>query len=133
MRECYESVCFRCLKKGEIHSEHIKPLTLYPEQCLNFNNLQFLCRECNLARSNSNSCRYKKILKENPSIPSNEAVALYAKKWDRFFPIKEKKARAEIVKRIKKPREERISIGSVPIISKSFVPKTIIRKNKAGG
>lgn len=47
-REC-------CLCKAtnvEIHVDHIKPKSKYPELAFELNNLQILCRECNLGKSN---------------------------------------------------------------------------------
>lgn len=41
----------RCMKCGatntELHVDHIRPRSMYPELSLDPNNLQVLCRECN--------------------------------------------------------------------------------------
>lgn len=40
-------------KEGAIlHVDHIKPRSLFPELATNIKNLQILCRECNLGKSN---------------------------------------------------------------------------------
>jgi 5-methylcytosine-specific restriction endonuclease McrA len=45
--------CACCAKtEGEMHVDHIKPRSKYPELELDFNNLQILCRDCNLGKSN---------------------------------------------------------------------------------
>ncbi len=38
----------------KIHVDHIKPRSKYPELELDFQNLQILCEDCNLGKSNSN-------------------------------------------------------------------------------
>jgi hypothetical protein len=45
--------CGRSPKDGVIiHVDHIKPRSVYPELSLDFSNLQVLCEECNLGKSN---------------------------------------------------------------------------------
>ena len=48
---------FKCLPCGasntELHVDHIKPISKYPELAFSFNNLQVLCRDCNLSKSNN--------------------------------------------------------------------------------
>ncbi len=48
-RKCM--VCFRT--NIEIHVDHIKPRSLYPDLELDPENLQVLCRDCNLGKSNT--------------------------------------------------------------------------------
>lgn len=49
----YGFMCMACYRKGvELHVDHIKPVSIHPELRLNPNNLQVLCRECNLGKSN---------------------------------------------------------------------------------
>jgi 5-methylcytosine-specific restriction endonuclease McrA len=49
----YGRVCMLCKKtKGAMHVDHIKPRSKYPEFELSFDNLQVLCKECNLGKSN---------------------------------------------------------------------------------
>lgn len=36
----------------QIHVDHIKPLSIYPELSLSFENLQLLCIDCNQGKSN---------------------------------------------------------------------------------
>jgi 5-methylcytosine-specific restriction endonuclease McrA len=53
----YESTCMCCGASreigAEIHVDHIYPRSLYPERALDFDNMQVLCRDCNLAKSNT--------------------------------------------------------------------------------
>ena len=50
-RKC--CLCGRTVKDGIIlHVDHIKPRSIYPEQQLELSNLQILCEDCNLGKSN---------------------------------------------------------------------------------
>lgn len=52
--------CLCCFATGvEIHVDHIKPLSLYPDLALNIDNLQTLCRACNLGKSNTDSIDWR--------------------------------------------------------------------------
>jgi len=55
--EKYECECMMCgrsprIHKVVIHVDHIKPRSFYPELSLEFNNMQLLCEDCNLGKSN---------------------------------------------------------------------------------
>ena len=53
----YPRICMLCGAHGPkvtIQVDHIKPKIKYPELALDFNNLQLLCRECNLGKSYKN-------------------------------------------------------------------------------
>lgn len=55
--EKYECKCMMCgrspkIHKIVIHVDHIKPRSKYPLLSLEFNNLQLLCEDCNLGKSN---------------------------------------------------------------------------------
>ena len=47
---------FKCLAcnstNTELHIDHIKPISKYPELVFDENNLQVLCKDCNLSKSN---------------------------------------------------------------------------------
>ena len=43
-----------------LHVDHIKPRSLHPELELDINNLQILCKDCNLGKSNKDSIDYRK-------------------------------------------------------------------------
>jgi len=48
----YGRKCMACSKtEGQMHVDHIKPRSRYPELELNFDNLQVLCRDCNMGKS----------------------------------------------------------------------------------
>ena len=48
----YGRQCMLCLATNtEIHVDHIKPRSKYPELELEMDNLQVLCRDCNLGKS----------------------------------------------------------------------------------
>lgn len=44
--------CQACGGAGEIHVDHIKPISKYPHLAYDINNLQVLCRLCNKGKSN---------------------------------------------------------------------------------
>jgi len=49
----YGGRCMLCGdQKSGMHVDHIKPRSKYPELALDINNLQVLCRDCNLGKSN---------------------------------------------------------------------------------
>lgn len=49
----YCCCCGRSPKDGVVlHVDHIKPRSLFPELALELDNLQILCEECNLGKSN---------------------------------------------------------------------------------
>lgn len=63
--------CMACGQNGEIHVDHIKPRSKFPELEKDPENLQVLCRDCNLGKKNefeddlrpgarSSSCRVDK-------------------------------------------------------------------------
>lgn len=48
----YGSVCMACGGTERLHVDHIKPASYYPKLMLDPNNLQVLCEDCNLGKSN---------------------------------------------------------------------------------
>lgn len=49
----YGFKCLACKSTDkEIHVDHIKPISKYPELTFDINNLQVLCKDCNLSKSN---------------------------------------------------------------------------------
>lgn len=51
----YKNICMCCGARPPdvvLHVDHIKPISLFPKLCLVFNNLQILCEQCNLGKSN---------------------------------------------------------------------------------
>lgn len=53
-----ERICVLCGSTKEIHVDHIKPRSKYPELQLNGDNLQLLCKKCNLGKSNRDETRF---------------------------------------------------------------------------
>lgn len=59
----YGKSCMKCGKtKACMHVDHIKPRSLFPKLELSFKNLQVLCKECNLEKSNLHFTDYRKVL-----------------------------------------------------------------------
>ena len=50
--EKYGAVCMCCNNTENIVVDHIKPITRFPHLKLKFDNLQVLCRDCNMGKSN---------------------------------------------------------------------------------
>lgn len=50
-------VCFT--ESGEMHVDHIKPISKYPELALISTNLQIMCKNCNLGKSNSDEIDWR--------------------------------------------------------------------------
>ncbi len=52
--------CMACNNKNkELHVDHIKPKSVYPELALVESNLQVLCKDCNLGKSNKYCDNFK--------------------------------------------------------------------------
>ena len=52
--DCSCKICGNTSEKGAVlHVDHIKPRSLYPELALDESNLQVLCEDCNIAKSNN--------------------------------------------------------------------------------
>lgn len=55
-------VCVLCrATSGEMHVDHIKPRSKYPHLELDPNNLQVLCRDCNLGKSNIDETDWRPV------------------------------------------------------------------------
>lgn len=48
----YGRKCMCCYSTNNLHVDHIKPISRFPELALIFNNLQVLCKDCNLGKLN---------------------------------------------------------------------------------
>jgi 5-methylcytosine-specific restriction endonuclease McrA len=58
----YGLKCMRCnAKNTELHVDHIKPRSKYKELELSIDNMQVLCKKCNLDKSNKHEIDYRKM------------------------------------------------------------------------
>lgn len=62
--EKYKCKCMMCGRSPKdhnivVHVDHIKPRSLYPELSLDFDNLQLLCEDCNIGKSNKYETDYR--------------------------------------------------------------------------
>jgi len=58
--KAYGRKCAFCkTTTGEMHVDHIKPRSLFPDLELVFENLQVLCRSCNIGKSNTEAVDYR--------------------------------------------------------------------------
>lgn len=56
----YGCKCMKCyVTNVEMHVDHIKPRSKHPKLELVFDNLQVLCRDCNMEKSNLNEIDYR--------------------------------------------------------------------------
>jgi len=63
----YEGRCMACKRDDQpLHVDHIKPRSKYPELMLVESNLQILCEDCNLGKSNIDETDWRKSKKEYP-------------------------------------------------------------------
>ena len=56
--QTYPAICTRCGNKNNLEVDHVKPRALYPKLELDFNNLQILCRDCNLLKGVKDSSEW---------------------------------------------------------------------------
>jgi len=60
--KCYGPICMKCGTKSKVmHVDHIKPRSKYPELKFDFTNLQVLCCDCNVEKSNIDETDYRNI------------------------------------------------------------------------
>jgi hypothetical protein len=57
--ETYGEICLKCLSTDNICVDHIKPYSIFPELCIEFNNLQPMCRSCNSSKGNKHFIDYR--------------------------------------------------------------------------
>ena len=56
----YGRKCMCCgTTTGQMHVDHIKPRSKYPELSLIFTNLQVLCHDCNIGKSNKDQTDWR--------------------------------------------------------------------------
>lgn len=56
----YGRRCMKCSRvDGEMHVDHIKPRSRFPLLSLTFENLQVLCKDCNMEKSNLHATDYR--------------------------------------------------------------------------
>ena len=76
----YNRRCLCCgitANKKSIHVDHIKPISKYWNLRLHEDNLQTLCEDCNIAKSNTDGTDFRKKANND-----NKRKALMDKKWD---------------------------------------------------
>jgi len=67
-------VCMACgVTSGEMHVDHIKPRSKFPELELDQSNLQILCKDCNLGKSNKDQTDWRP--KSTGHLPSEQGIA----------------------------------------------------------
>lgn len=61
--ECFKKYGRKCLVCGatnqQLHVDHIKPKSIYPELCWDINNLQVLCKDCNFGKGNTDETDWR--------------------------------------------------------------------------
>lgn len=69
-------VCGATPESGaQLHVDHIKPRSKYPELELVLDNLQILCRDCNLGKSNKDSIDWRQATKDS-NVGADSSVTL---------------------------------------------------------
>lgn len=65
----YGRECMACGEnKGQIHVDHIKPISIYWDLRLDFRNLQVLCRMCNQGKSNKDMTDFRPTEAQSQSL-----------------------------------------------------------------
>lgn len=73
----YGRICMSCKAKNiEMHVDHIKPRSKFPELELDLSNLQILCVDCNLGKSNYDQKDYRPHSKSHPPRPDKGEIIL---------------------------------------------------------
>ena len=54
-----EIKCLKCGSRNNMHVDHVKPKSKFPELALDVYNLQLLCEVCNIEKSNINEIDYR--------------------------------------------------------------------------
>ena len=63
-KELYGRKCMKCGKsstKARYHSDHLVPRSVRPDLSLDINNIQILCKHCNISKGNKNSIDYRSM------------------------------------------------------------------------
>lgn len=76
----YGPVCMCCGASSRdddvrIVVDHIKPVSIYPELALDYDNLQVLCNDCNMGKSNTDYTDYRPV-KEYPECDVSLSVVM---------------------------------------------------------
>jgi len=79
--EIYGRKCMCCGSKRNIHVDHIKPRSKFPELELTFDNLQILCNQCNSRKSNFDETDYR---------TEQHKIDAYDPDWIEYQRLKEK-------------------------------------------
>lgn len=71
----YGRKCMLCnATNKELHVDHIKPISHFPELKLDFNNLQILCKDCNLGKSNKDISDFRPEEAKNKTPPASPKI-----------------------------------------------------------
>lgn len=85
----YKYRCVCCGVKRNLHVDHIIPISINPEYCLRFENLQYLCETCNKIKSNNTNkkfTRYTRFGKEKSFYPPEKELLDIESRWVNYFP-----------------------------------------------
>ena len=90
----YGRSCMACgATKVELHVDHIKPISKYPELKMEISNLQVLCKKCNMDKSNKHQTDYRPAEIDLSSFPKKANIEI-------LKPATEYKCKFLIVKKI---------------------------------
>lgn len=98
IKSIYKEECCFCRNKNNLQCDHIVPISIDPSKCLDYENIQILCKDCNSEKSNKASLRYDTILKKNEKIIVPLEIVELKYFWPLYFPLT---GRTPSLKRIK--------------------------------
>ena len=132
--------CLKCSTiDGIFHVDHVYPKSKFPSLSLEIGNLQPLCEQCNMEKSNLNSKDYRtdddilSIEDMRESDPRLVKIAKISRKWKKRKPRKKKSKKPKhnkngIFDKPRKKKSKKPKYSKNGIFDKPFQPKTILRK-----
>jgi len=140
IRSIFKNKCMKCGHKKKLHVDHIKPKSKNPYLALSPANMQVLCADCNLEKSNihSSDSRKKKdkkrAIQEGASGHLSEELVQIKKnnlKWGQFFFENEaffhKNKFLSYPTRVSKPKIKKVNVTK----PKNIKPRAILIKKGA--
>jgi hypothetical protein len=82
----YEKICVNCGSRNLINLDHIRSIENYPNKCLLFGNVQFICTECMNKKINK-----KRLIKIKNKITGDfplpyRLLKVISRRWTKYFP-----------------------------------------------
>jgi len=73
----YGRECMLCGDTGQMHVDHIKPRSKYPDLALDFDNLQVLCKSCNIGKMADDEKDFRPKKETKPEVKKEPEPTYY--------------------------------------------------------